>query len=244
METLGSVAKGILAAKDEASRASRSQNLAKLARRQADGLPVLTDQETDVEIPRRLICFRPSSSPVEIRRAMTASERAAIEARAAALELALRPYDDDFDRLGLEAVVGAMLSGFRSMRQEGEDAEATVTITLAVLREFPAWAIQRACITLSRGEMRSEVRFAPNDAEIADSCRRLVSIYHSALENAQSLLAAVPAEPVAPKPSPAEIEATLGRKTGDRAKPDGGHAARVAADLARRKAQRESAELP
>jgi hypothetical protein len=77
------------------------------------------------------------------RRPLTAAERSLVEDRKRAVELMIEPYGPN-DRSNLAANVGVMLSGFRSMRQQGEAAETTIAITLTVLREFPAWAIQSA----------------------------------------------------------------------------------------------------
>lgn len=182
-------------------------------------------------MPRRLICFRPTTGPFEVRRALTGAEAAVLEARAAALELALEPYGDE-DRLSLEASVSAMLTGFRSMRQQGDDVESIVTITLAVLREFPAWAINEACLAIADGSAKRDDRFAPNDAEISNAVRDIVWPYQRALLHAKNFAAAT-----------VEVPSKAPTRSPERARlpGDGGHGARVAADLARRKAEREAA---
>jgi hypothetical protein len=192
-------------------------------------LPVRFDKLVDYELPRRMICFRPTTGPFEIRREMRPDERAAAEARAAALEIALLPHGDSA-RSEIEAAIAGMLSGFRSMRQGEDDAATAVAITRAVLREFPAWAILQGCLKIARRETRCDPRFAPNDAEIVEVVRSIVKPYREAFDAASALLVAVvqDARPVAAVPR--ELP-----KIGD-----GKHGERVAADLERRKAERAS----
>ena len=214
--------------------ASRSGALAKQAALDADGLPVRFDRLVDL-LPRRLVCFRPESGPVELWREMRPDERGPLEARAAALDLALRPFRED-QVTDVEASIGAMLAGFRSMRQQGEAVEDVVVITRAVLREFPAWAIAQGCLKIARHETRSDPRFAPNDAEIVEVVRNVVKPYREALDAATALLGAVVQSG----------ETARGSTVRERPQPspllvgDGKHAHRVAAELAARKARRDS----
>jgi hypothetical protein len=205
--------------------------LAAAAKRSTDGLPVRFDKDADLEIPRRTVCWRPDSGPLGLRRDLRPDERGTLEARAAALELALEPFKPA-ERSGLKAGVAAMFGGFRSMRQQGDDIDAVVTVTLAVLREFPAWAVRAACLKIARRETRCDPRFAPNDAEIADVVGGLVKPYKEALDGAQAVLAAEVSvdvrRVVAPSPPPSAG--------------DGKHGARVKADLARRGADRSTQE--
>jgi hypothetical protein len=202
------------------------------ARRSAEP-PAGFDRTIDLDL-RRLVAFWPDEGPLELRRALTAEERVAAERRAAELAEALRPHGDA-DRARVESALAAMLGGFRSMRQTGEDAETVVTVLRAVLREFPAWAVERACLRIARREAGLDARWAPNDAQVAEICRGVVAEYREALENAEGLLLAVVAKGyLPPKGGGTEV-----------AKPpplhrDTGYAARVADDLARRKAAREN----
>jgi hypothetical protein len=165
--------------------------LARPAKKTAEGLPVKFDRDTDFEIPRRLFsAFKPNVGPRELRREMRPDERAAIEARAAALELALRPFDPQDERATVTASIAAMFGGFRAMRQQGDDVESIATVTRAVLREFPAWAIAEACLRIARHETKIDPRFAPNDSEIIDVVRNVVSQYRDNLEQAKALLEA------------------------------------------------------
>lgn len=233
METLGTGAmRAVARATEGDSRVTHLHKLALPARKEPDGLPVKFDREVDLEIPQRLICWRPDHGPFELRREMRSDERAVVEARFAALELALRPYNDQ--QVGeINASIGAMLAGFRSMRQQGDDVESTIAITRAVLREFPAWAILQGCLKIARRETRCDPRFAPNDAEISDVIRSIIKPYQEARAAATALLGAVIQQGALPQRG-------SGRET-HREPPlaagDGKHGQRVLADIAARKAR-------
>jgi hypothetical protein len=185
MDSIGQVVNRALQ-KATPGQASQPQKLAKSAKREPNGMPVLVDPEVDVRL-RTLICFRHDNGALELRRPLAADERAVIEVREAALELAIEPYRaDDKDELVMS--IGAMFSGYRSMRQQGEDVETTTMVTLAVLREFPAWAIQKACLMIASGAL--DPRWPPNDAEIASLTRKLVIPYRDCLAQARKMLEA------------------------------------------------------
>lgn len=160
---------------------------------------------------------------------MNPEERGAVEVRVAALEVALR-HHGDADRAEIEGAIAGMLSGFRSMRHGEEDAATAVAITRAVLRDFPAWAIVQACLKIARSETRCNPRFAPNDAEIAEVVREIVRPYRQAFASASLLLNAVVVEGPNLRPASRNLP-----EAGD-----GKHGARVAADLERRRQQREA----
>lgn len=214
------------------------------ARRDAAGVPVLFDSQCDRTIPDRLVCDRDLAGvPREIRRAMTPSERAEVEGRVVALRAALQPHGEEY-RAAVEAEIAAMLSGFRSMRAQGEDAMAMVEITRAVLRDYPLWAIAKACALIAQGNAyavgrRLDPRFAPNDAEIYAVVEDVVVRHRRALTQLAGLLEAkvrLPPPPRAERPAPAQSAPP------ERFEP--GHHERVAADLAARRAQRESQQEP
>jgi len=227
MESLGTAAGRALAEADTGpSRVTRLQKLARQANRNADGEPVYLDRNVDIELSRRLVSFRPNSGPLEMRREMTLQERSDVEARTAALELWISPFGPD-ERGEIEASIVAMLAGFRSMRQQGEDIDSMVAITCAVLRDFPAWAIKKTCLKIARREIQHDARFAPNDAEIAGLVRDLVAPYRKNFEQANALLQAV----VEPKRAAPTARKIPGPPPGD-----GKHGQRVAADIVARKA--------
>jgi hypothetical protein len=235
MEPIGVGALRVVAhAKEGASQVSRLHALALPAKKESDGLPIRFDRDVDMEIPRRVICWWPNTGPLELRREMRPDERAMVEARSAALELALQPFH--FDQITeVEASIGAMFAGFRSMRQQGEAVEDVVAITRAVLREFPLWAITKGCLKIARHEIRGDPRWAPNDAEIVDVVYDLVKPYHEALDGTKKLLAAVVQ---AETRMPTRGSVREPHQSSPPEPSDGKHAARVAAGLAARKASR------
>jgi hypothetical protein len=226
------------------------------AKLRPDGLPVWVDKETDIEIPRAIFeNWIPVHGPRAIVRALTPTEHAKVDSRAVALENALKPFGDE-DRHAVRASINGLFSGFRSMRQQGDDARAVVDVTVAVLREFPAWAITQACGRIVRGDTELDRRFAPNDTELYDVVASIVKMYRDAHKTAVALLSAPIAAPLPTptaksRPSADEIEAKLGRPligrppSGQMASVplpgDGNHAKRIAEDLARRRARNEQA---
>jgi hypothetical protein len=171
------------------------------AKREANGLPVRLDRECDIELPRQLFAaWIPDTGPRAIVRALSADERAKIEARATALEDALKPFTRN-DEHAVRADINGLFSGYRAMRQEGEDARAVVDVTMAVLREFPAWAIAQACRKIVCGKTKLDRRFAPNDTEIFEIIAGVVRPYHENLRQAKALLDAPIDEPPPRGPS-------------------------------------------
>jgi hypothetical protein len=220
------------------------------------GPPALLDKAADYEIPAKVWSnWKPAHSRREIVRTLNAGERAILQRRAYALECGLMPYAGG-DRDGIKASLLAMFSGFRSLRQEGEDIIATAEITCIVLRDFPAWAIEQACLRIARHEsgieeIDSSPKWAPSDVLVYDAVKAVVVPYRKALDSAQSLLSAPVEQPEDARPTRAEVEAKLGRPITDRKvveaveppqKYDGKHAQRIAADLAARKVRNEQVD--
>jgi hypothetical protein len=166
-----------------------------------DGLPVLLDKECDITIPGQLFApWVPNNGPRAIVRALSSEERAKIETRVIALEDALKPFIGN-DESTVRASINGLFSGYRSMRQQDEDAEAVVKVTMAVLREFPAWAIAQACRKIVCGETKLDRRFAPNDTEIFDIVAGVVRPYRENLRQAKALVDAPVDEPPLRGPS-------------------------------------------
>src|SRR5262249_35684538 len=67
---------------------------------------------------------------------------------------------------------------------------------MAVLREFPAWAITQACRKIVCGETILDRRFAPNDTEVFDVVADVVRRYRENLGQAKALLDAPVDEPL------------------------------------------------
>lgn len=98
-------------------------------------VPSGLDQEADIDIPRRVQgAWKPTGGVRVLHRALTSAERAAVTMRAQDLEEALRPYAPD-EREDVEIALFAMLGGFRSMRQQADNAEAVIQVLRNVLRE-------------------------------------------------------------------------------------------------------------
>jgi hypothetical protein len=214
--------------------------------RERIGPPRLVDRECDVELPRRLFsAWAPSQGERAIVRSLTSHERAVLTARAVELEASLAPYHDT-QVTAVEAELAGMFSGFRALRQQDEDAWAAVEITAKVLREFPLWAIAKACLLIAQGKAGLDPRWAPNDAQVHGVVAEQVAYFRARHASARALLAAPIEQPEPARLSREEIEAKLGRplpprvhlSTAMRSDPgsDGKHMQRVLADLAARKA--------
>jgi hypothetical protein len=194
----------------------------------------------------------PDFGPREIVRAMTETERATITLRAGELQDALRPFMPE-ERELVEAAVSALLNGFRSMRQTGEEVNAVVAITVCVLEEFPLWAIGKGCLQIARGRAGLDPRYPPNDTQICNIIDRILHPYRQKLQMLQNLLAA----PVEPPAIGAEEQARVDAKVEEvrkmfgqglrkeRGAPlrmgDGRHFERIRADLEARHARNDAA---
>lgn len=144
----------------------------------------------EIDRLQKLIVWRPSSraEPVGLLRLLTEDERRRLSARAAGLEEALRPFSEE-EAPRVKSALAAMFSGFRQMRQADEDMEATLTVARAVLREFPAWAIERACLNIARREIKEiDARYPPSDAQIVDVVRNILKQRQRALTDAVIVL--------------------------------------------------------
>lgn len=234
-------------------KASEPTRSGKVALRTGTGEPPpYFDRYCDIELAKLFTGVIVTGRPREIVRELLPDERTALERRVAELQSALQPYGAD-ERDMVLAEIAAMLSGFRSMRHQGDDVDGIVNASASVLAPFPLWAIAKGCMKIARREAGLNPSFAPNDTEIYGLVDAIVRDYRKTLETIEALLAA-PVDQVralpAPQPCRGEVEARLGRplqpapylpvrEGGDRA-PDGRHAARVAADLADRKARRDA----
>jgi hypothetical protein len=198
-------------------------------------------QWTDIEARKLFSTWKPSHGPQAIWRELTRAERTALTDRATELRATLWPYVAS-ERDEVEASIAAMFSGFRSMRQEGSAAENAVAVTAMVLREFPAWAITKACVKIAQNEAGLDPKWPPNDVQIHAIVSEIVREYRATLVNVEALLiapvetrTALPAPSIAPngvRPTGIEPYAPLI----ERMPSDGNHALRVAADIAARKA--------
>ena len=253
MESIGKLAQTAVAQAGEGLRPSPSKALARPVS-STKNPPKLLDQVVDYGLPRLFNGYRPDDTPWELVRALTDSERAMVERRADELRSGITGWLPG-ERDAVNAALGAMFAGFRSMRHQGDDARNTVLVTASVLSGYPLWAITKACRKIAMREIKREWSGPPDDGELLSVVESVVSEYRKLLRSAERLLTAAvkaPRELAPPRPDRAEIEAKLGRpiraaearpvRESDAIKPpDGRHAERVAADLAARKARNGSA---
>jgi hypothetical protein len=211
-----------------------------------DSPPALLERYTDYELRRLYSAWRPDRGPREIVRALEPGERAALAVRDATLRAGLAGYHPS-ERDRVKAQVGAMLGGFRSMRQTDVDVAGALEAAAAVLRAFPLWAITKGCLQIARGETDLDRHWPPNDSEIHDVVARVVQPYRSTLEVIDGLLTAtVRPQPLPPPPvitPPNDVRPFGADPSAPLIEPrqnDGQHAARVAAQLAAKRAEREA----
>jgi hypothetical protein len=216
---------------------------------QDDKLPALFDREADRSIPDRVLMWTDSKGAAELRRPLTVSERTALERRANDLRSALAPWPM-VNRVVLEAEVSLMLNFPANRGLDETAAMGMVAQYLMLSRDRPHWAIVKVCRMVRLGKAALPAAYCPTEAQFNLLIEREVADYERQLARTQRILDAkvLPADP--PKPTLAEIEARLGRPLGEApaevkapasvAPSDGNHAARVLADIAARKAQRET----
>jgi len=157
-------------------------------------LPKIFNRLTDADIPNRVwSTWTPEAGARSIRRPLDASERQALEARAAELAPVLGAYppmDLDFVTLALSDMFG----GFTSMRQSGEEAGARLDSVSRLLDPFPAWAIVKVCRDIQANGVWRDGKFdrqwPPNDSEIVDAIRKEIHHYEKCHRSATALLAA------------------------------------------------------
>lgn len=193
--------------------------------------PALIDRECDFVLPRLFAPWREDGKLQEIVRALTDGERSKLEMRRDELIAGLAPFSDA--QFGaVEAAIDAMFAGFRSMRSKGDAADAETGISAAVLREYPRWAIEDACFMIARGKAGLDPQWPPNDAQIVEVVERIILSRRKTLKTITALLEA----PVAtPDRLPAGQRPRISGPIHG-APRDDGHAERVAADLAARRA--------
>ena len=169
----------------------------------------------------------------EIGRPLTDVERRALETREAALTHALTPFPHE-QKEAVNAVIGAMYSGFRSMRDSGDDIEMRLLVITNVLRDFPYWAIELGCLAIVQRRVQDiDRRFAPNDAQLYDVVDNIVRYYRANLRTIRGILDAV-APPPRPSRPPREALPPPPAWTAERA-------AAIAKDLEERRAHNQQA---
>jgi hypothetical protein len=175
-------------------------------------VPPERDQTADVAIPARVVAsWIPSSGRRQLRRALHSSERAVLERRASDLRIALAPYARPAQDDRVAAAIAELFGAYRSMRERGDDVVARVDSAMRLLRRFPAWAIETACVTIRRngykvaekGQTRTERHWPPSDPEICGIVESVTASRAAALAGAVDLLDA-PISRDVPTPPPAE----------------------------------------
>jgi hypothetical protein len=214
-----------------------------------DQLPVPFDREADRSIPDRVLMWMGSNGEAELRHPLQPAERTALQRRAGELRSALAPWPPS-SRDELEGEVSLMLNVPANRGLDETAAMGLVAQYLQLTRTRPHWAIVKVCRMVRLGKAGLPPAYCPTEAEFNLLIDREVGHYERALAKGQKVLDAKVHPPEPPKPTQAEIEANLGRPIGEakvevktaRAvyRADGSHAARVMADIAARKAQRET----
>lgn len=162
--------------------------------RAGTNLPMVRNVETDVVIPSKAwSSWIPAAGKRELVRPLTPEERSALERRRDDLVPAVSGYPDrDGDRVAL--ALADMFGSFPSMRHSGDEVVARIDGARRVMKEFPAWAIEKACEEIqSRGVFRDgkyDKQWPPSDAEIADVVREKKRLYGDSHASAVALLAA------------------------------------------------------
>lgn len=159
-----------------------------------DQLPI-RNYLTDVDLPRRLwSAWAPADGAREIVRALAPEERRALEARRDELAPGLDGYRGDAEVDRVAVAIGDMFGGFTSMRQRDDDAVGKVDSVMRLLRDFPAWAIEKACDGIRRNGVwrdgRYDARWPPNDSEIVAAVRDATRLIADQYEGAVRLLSA------------------------------------------------------
>lgn len=173
-------------------------------------------------------------------------ERAALGAERRALAAISGP------RVAVEDVGALVLPVIETFKGRNPDGAADqVALGYAVaLTGLPRPAVAEACRRVLAGEAGLDRHFRPTPAELAELARRIHSAVDIGLRRIEELLAA-PVDPPVRALTAEErrrIEETLAsfqrRDVVQAQRPacDGGHARRVAEDLARRRSSREAAE--
>jgi hypothetical protein len=128
-----------------------------------------------------------------LRRPLTGQERSEIEERINELAPAVAPFgrrEAPYVALALTDMFG----GFTSMRQSGDEAGARVESVMRLLTPYPAWAIQKACLSVRTNGVWRDGKFdrqwPPNDCEIIDAVRKEADLYVNIHRSAVALLSA------------------------------------------------------
>lgn len=157
-------------------------------------MPPVANRLTDVDIPLSAWSnWHEDGKARQLRRALTAEERAALEARRDELAPAVAPHADrDADRVAL--ALTDMFGGFPSMRRDDAGVVARLDGARRMLPGFPAWAIEKACAAIQQNGVWRDGAFdrhwPPSDAEIVAEVRDKLRLYGDQHRSAVALLEA------------------------------------------------------
>jgi hypothetical protein len=161
--------------------------------------PPVANRETDVVLPNRLWeAWHEAGKSRCLRRALTAEERSMLEARKAELE----PWVSGFHESETDEItesIASMYSFFPAMGTRSDaEAVAMVARIMRDLRDFPAWAIIKACdhirvngLVRKEGDRYiTEPHWPPSGPEIIHEVRQATALYGDTYRSATELLTA------------------------------------------------------
>jgi hypothetical protein len=173
-------------------------------------LPKFFVREVDRDIPDRVVAWYENGQELitpNLRRALTAGERATLSQRRDELETALAAPVTGRHGDRCATAVSGMLSAFPLMaRLDMESAVATVGGYLHTVRNYPPWAVIKASEQVRTGMAGLNTSFCPSEPDFCELVRKIVAPYELQLHKTEALLSAKPpsAEPSrqAPRPPP------------------------------------------
>lgn len=163
-------------------------------------MPPVANRLTDAVIPSHVFSsWIEAGKARQLRRPLTERERFDVERRRDEVEPAVRPFNrhEDGDRVALALV--EMYGGFPSMRGGEDEAMGRVDAAMNILAEWPAWAIQKACMAIRRngvwrkdrnGEFKFDRQWPPSEAELVDAVRTEARLYRDTYDRCVALLTA------------------------------------------------------
>lgn len=137
--------------------------------------PTLPGLRPDTEAKRlveELVAFWPENGKPELRRAITVSDKRALEKRMKELNSLLRPTAEaSEDRKRAAQAIAQMFTGFPSMRNA--DAQGLTAAYLAILEDQPIFAITAACKDVAQGKVEAiDPDWPPSSGRVHEQARQ------------------------------------------------------------------------